>query len=119
MENNSTKQGREGERKAKEYLQKKGYKILANNWRFSKYEIDLIALYKDILVFVEVKYRKNSDFGEPELFVDKKKQRNLIKAANEYIRQEDLDTEARFDIVSITDYKQQIIHLEGAFFPTV
>ncbi|HQQ92921.1 MAG TPA: YraN family protein [Bacteroidia bacterium] len=119
MENNSTKQGREGERIAKAFLEQKGYSVLESNWRFKHLELDLIALHSKTLVFVEVKFRKNDDYGEPELFVNPKKQKHLIRAANEYMRQNYSDLEARFDIVSITGHMNQITHLEGAFFPTI
>jgi putative endonuclease len=117
MENNSTTQGREGERIAKEFLQKKGYTIHASNWRYKKWEIDLVAQHAETLVFVEVKFRKTDVFGEPEIFVNNKKQQHLIQAANEYIRHKNSELESRFDIISITGQKNQITHLEGAFFP--
>ena len=55
--------GKKGERLAIDYLIKKGYAILDENWRFQKAEVDIIAQIKDTLVAVEVKTRSTSDFG--------------------------------------------------------
>ena len=115
----STVIGAAGERAARLYLVANGYKILESNWRFKKLEVDIIAKKDDTLVFVEVKTRKSNTFGEPEVFVTRKKQRFLIAAANQYVTERDLANESRFDIVSVVspDKDQTIKHLEGAFFP--
>lgn len=117
VQKNSTNLGREGEKRAKRYLESKGYIIRDCNWRFQKLEIDLVAEKDNTLVFVEVKSRKNEDFGEPELFVNMKKQKHLIRAANAYIEEFQITQEARFDIISINNRQQEVIHIEGAFFP--
>ena len=67
--------GREGERLAAEYLEKKGYKVVASRFRLFHGEIDLIAWDGDTLVFVEVKARTSDDFGLPEESVTPAKQR--------------------------------------------
>ena len=71
---------------AAKLLQEKGYKILARNWRCGHLEVDIIAETDDYLVIVEVKTRKSAAFGEPEVFVDRQKQRNLIRAAMCYAK---------------------------------
>jgi putative endonuclease len=119
MENNTNTLGRESEKRAKEFLEAKGYTILETNWRHLKLEIDLIARQSDTIVFVEVKFRKNDEFGEPELFVNRKKQNFIIKAANAYIESHAIQYESRFDIVALSKKRNEIIHLEGAFFPTL
>ena len=119
MENNTNKLGRESEQRAKIFLEAKGYIILETNWRHLKLEIDLIAQKADTIVFVEVKFRKNDEYGEPELFVNRKKQNFIIRAANAYIQFHDIQYEARFDIVALSKKRNEIIHLEGAFFPTL
>jgi len=119
MENNTNKLGRESEQRAKFFLEAKGYIILETNWRHLKLEIDLIAQKGDTIVFVEVKFRKNDEYGEPELFVNRKKQNFIIKAANAYIQLHDIQYESRFDIVALSRKRNEIIHLEGAFFPTL
>ena len=111
--------GKEGERLASIYLEGKGYTVLEKNWRFGKEEIDIIAQYKEMLVVAEVKTRSGSFFGEPEEFVDRKKQRHLIRAINAYIEDNNIDLEVRFDIIGVilTGQNHHINHIEDAFHP--
>ena len=113
--------GKKGEEIALEFLQKKGYKILATNWTIGKVEIDIIAQDRDFLVIVEVKTRQSEYFGEPETFVDKAKQKNLIRAANGFINQRNNKLETRFDIISIILSSEEpiIAHIQDAFYPTL
>ena len=113
--------GIKGEDLALEYLQKKGYKILATNWNCNKAEVDIIAMDRSFLVIVEVKTRQSSYFGEPEAFVNKAKQKNLIYAANQFIEQRNIKGETRFDIISIVKSGDdiKIDHIEDAFYPTL
>jgi putative endonuclease len=119
MQNNSQKLGNDGELLAREHLRRQGYQIIATNWRYRKYEIDIISRKGDTMVFIEVKTRKNNIFGEPEVFVTKKKQNFLIAAANEYLIQHQIDLEARFDVIAIVSQNnnQVVNHLEDAFYP--
>lgn len=121
MQNNSQKVGFDGEEAAKDYLLQHGYEILETNWRFKKYEVDIIAKINDCIVFVEVKTRKSNTFGEPEIFVTKQKQQFLIAAANQYLIKNSIELEARFDIVAIvkSDTNQSVKHLEAAFYPKI
>ena len=118
---NSQNLGAEGEKIAKKHLLDKGYEILQENWRFKKYEVDLIATYKNQVIFIEVKTRSSSVFGEPELFVTKQKQNFLITAAHQYIISNNIELEARFDIVSVLQLNNinHVKHLEGAFYPSI
>ena len=111
--------GVKGEILACEFLQQKGYSILEINWRFSHYEVDIIAQYQQTLIFAEVKTRSTDYFGFPEEAVDKEKQERLAKAADEYMEQNNLEMDVRFDIISIIikNEKTEIIHLEDAIFP--
>jgi putative endonuclease len=111
--------GTKGEKIAANYLEKKGYKILETNWRFKNLEADIIVSTNKTLVIAEVKTRQSNHFGEPETFVTKQKQKNLIMAANEYVVRNQLDMEVRFDIVSIiiNDKQIKVNHIEGAFYP--
>jgi putative endonuclease len=110
--------GKLGEEMAVEFLQKNGYSILQQNFVFQKAEIDIIAKKGDVLAVVEVKTRSSIEFGLPQDFVKPKKIQLLVKAINEYILENDLDVDVRFDIISI--YKNgktyEIEHLEDAFF---
>ncbi|UGS23550.1 YraN family protein [Flavobacterium channae] len=110
--------GKLGEELAADYLEKNGYDILETNWIFDKAEIDIIAQKDAVLAVVEVKTRSSLEFGSPQEFVKPKKIQLLVKAVNEYITQNDLEVEVRFDIISI--YKEngtfQIEHIEEAFY---
>ena len=110
--------GHQGERIAKDYLIKKGYQILETNWRFSRAEIDIIAMDGQVLVIVEVKTRSTAFFGEPELAVNQHKQQLISDAANAYMEQINHEWEVRFDIISILlqEDKYSIKHFEDAFF---
>lgn len=111
------KRGREGEEKAKLFLVGLDYEIIAVNWRFKHWEVDVIAWDADTLVFVEVKTRSNMDYGEPASFVDRKKQRNLIKLANAYLGKTNYSGEIRFDIVSVyMDGSGKIDLIKDAFW---
>ena len=113
--------GNKGEQAAAEYLAGKSYKILARNKRYEHLEIDIIAEHKDMIIFVEVKSRSGTYFEQPFQAVTKKKQKKIIKAANIYIEENEIDLEARFDIISIVEQngKFQIEHIEDAFYPLV
>jgi putative endonuclease len=115
-EHNET--GAKGEELAANFLKEKGYDILETNWKFKNLEADIIAAFKNTLVIVEVKTRSNNYFGEPEVFVNKQKQRNLIKAANEYVQKYNIGYDVRFDIVSIVMKGNPPIinHIEDAFY---
>ena len=91
---------------------------MQTNWVYQKAEIDVIAKKGNTLAVIEVKTRSSLDFGLPQEFVKPKKIQLLVKAVNEYIVQNDLDVEVRFDIISV--YKNngifKIEHFEDAFF---
>ena len=114
-EHNET--GIKGEELAATFLKNKGYLILETNWRFKHLEADIIATIDKTLVVAEVKTRKSNYFGEPETFVNKQKQKNLIKTANEYIIRNNLDLEVRFDVISVIlgNNQMNINHIEDAF----
>ena len=113
--------GRKGETLAKTFLEAAGYEILDENWTHGKAEIDLVA-YKDrVIIFAEVKTRTSNGFGEPEDFVDNRKQKLLAQAADEYIYLMDHKGEVRFDIISILfdrNANYTLKHIEDAFWPS-
>ena len=111
--------GNQGEKLAAEYLEHKGYTILALNWRFKKAEVDIIAQIRDIIVFTEVKTRTYNLYGPPDLAVNHKKEALLTSAAHAWIEEHQYDGEIRFDVISILLDKfkmPKIDHLEDAFF---
>ncbi len=111
--------GRKGEELAKEHLVGKGFEILETNWQSNHQEVDIIARKNNMLVAVEVKTRSTNYFGEPEVFVNRLKQRMLIKAVNHYLLQNNLHLEVRFDIISVvfTKNEHKLRHIEDAFYP--
>jgi putative endonuclease len=113
--------GKKGEILAREYLQNKGYTILETNWRFHHKEIDIIASCKDILIIAEVKTRSGDYFQQPEEAVSLQKQKFLIDAADAYIQQNDINLEARLDIISVIIKNKdiKIQHIENAYYPTI
>ena len=103
-----------GEELATRYLIKNHYKILDRNFKNSIGEIDIIAKTKDIVVFVEVKYRSTNLFGEPKEAVNIFKQQKIQKVAMCYLKLKKLeDKNIRFDVIEILDDK--INHIENAF----
>lgn len=94
--------GRIGEEAAALHLERRGYRILARNYRTGFAEVDLIARRGTTLVFVEVKTRSSLRFGAPVEAVSAEKQRRLSKVALDYMLQHSLEGhEARFDVVSV------------------
>jgi putative endonuclease len=77
--------GNIGEQAAAAFLQHSGYKILAQNFRCKTGEIDIIAEHCGVIVFVEVKTRRNTLFGSPAEAVTHKKQQKIIKTALYYL----------------------------------
>lgn len=105
-----------GEQQAVRYLRECGYEIVCVNWRYKRLEVDIIAKDKGVLVFVEVKSRTDSRFGEPKEFVDHKKRRNLIRLADAYISYIKYQGEIRFDIVSVFLEQSKIELVKDAFW---
>ena len=106
-----------GEQCAEEYLRRKGYVILERDWKSGHRDLDIIALDGAVLVFVEVKTRRNRMFTDPETAVDYRKIRNIKLAANHYIKYRRYDGDCRFDIVSVIGQNgqlEEIDHIEEA-----
>jgi putative endonuclease len=110
--------GKKGEQLAVDFLIENNYDIVERNYRFDKAEVDIIAKKDDILAIVEVKTRSSLDFGNPQDFVKPKQIKNLVKAVDEYVTENNLDVEVRFDIIAIVKQKNnyEIEHLENAFY---
>jgi putative endonuclease len=109
-----------GEQMAKEYLLKKGFSILHQNWRHSHWEVDVIASIKNTLHFIEVKTRRTQKFGYPENDVSKKKIENLINASEEYLFINPQWKLIQFDVLSITILKNKPVEfffIEDVYIP--
>lgn len=110
-----------GENLAVEYLQKKGYEILDRNFRFKHLEVDIVTKKDDLLIVVEVKTRQSDYLTEPRDLLSKTKQSGIIKAANFYIQENEIDLECRFDLIIIilNSKEKRIDHIEDAFYPNI
>ena len=108
-----------GETMAQRHLINNSYEILDMNWRYHRYELDIVARKENWIVFVEVKTRENAYAGEPWEAVKRQKQNRIITAANEYLIQKDINLDCRFDIISIVHNSKysRLEHLEDAFYP--
>lgn len=113
---NHLKSGKYGENLAVDYLKKENFDIIALNWRYKYWEVDIVAKDQNTLVFVEVKSRRSDSFGVPSDFVDLKKQPNLIKAAEAYIELNKYEGEIRFDIVSVYLETKKVELIKDAFW---
>ncbi len=114
--------GKWGEDIAVAFLREKGYTIRERDWKFGQRDIDIIALTPDHItcVFVEVKTRRSDDIVLPVDAVDFKKMKFIGSAADQYVKQNNIQEELRFDIISVVGVSQEnmtIDHLEDAFNP--
>ncbi|MBU5451679.1 YraN family protein [Pseudoflavonifractor sp. MSJ-30] len=110
-----------GEAQAADYLRRKGYTLVAANYRCRFGEIDLIVRNRRYLVFVEVKLRKSAGFAQAREFVDFRKQQRIRATASMYLSRYPTSLQPRFDVIEIyapqgmETKKLTINHLEDAF----
>jgi putative endonuclease len=109
----NTQKGKEAENMAAKFLQNLGYTIIETNYRYKRGEIDLIAEHEQTIIFVEVKSRKNNNFGFPEESVNAKKQNLIHQTADNYLITNNLANQIRFDIIAIMG--TEIEHFIDAF----
>ena len=106
--------GNKFEDQAVVYLKQRNWEILDRNYQFHHKEIDIIAQRSDEICFVEVKYRKNDEFGNPEQFVTSQKKKNIKFAAQGYVMEKNIiDKNLTFGIISIVKGK---INFKRGFF---
>ncbi len=112
--------GRQGEAAARRFLEKKKYKILAQNYRRRSGEIDLIAEKKGAITFVEVKCRSSLEFGFPQESVIKRKQERIMKVATIFLKEMNLwsKVDCHFDVLSIYQdgRAMHLEHIKDAFW---
>lgn len=110
--------GQLGEDIAVEYLKKKGYKVLMRNYRYGRVELDIICLFQNEVIFIEVKTRTTDAMAYPEKAVGKSKQRNIRLAAENFVEENQITLPARFDIIAVVKGENfEIEHIEDAFYP--
>ena len=118
----STKEiGDFGENCVVEYIKKSGYEVIEKNYHTRFGEIDIIAKDKECTVFIEVKTRKSSLYGNASEYVNPKKQEKIIKSALSYLKDIE-NTEIRFDVAEVYYIEKnnkfllkEINYIENAF----
>ena len=111
---NNRKSGIEGENLAVEFLKKKGFVILERNFKTKVGEIDIIADDKGTLVFVEVKSRENTKFGQPIESITAKKVYSIRRTAEWYLSKKRMyDKACRFDVIEVL--RGEVVHTVNAF----
>ena len=112
--------GNRGERLAARYLRRQGYRILSRQYRTRLGELDLIAMDRECIVFVEVKTRRSDAAGQPIEAITHQKQKKLTQLALTYLKRYGLlEHAARFDVVALcwddSQKKPPIKHYKNAF----
>lgn len=107
------KLGRDGEKRARKFLKKRGYKIVEKNYKNPFGEVDIIAKKGDVLAFIEVKTRLSDIFGLPSEAVTRARKQKYILAAKYYFSGREINCTVRFDIIEV--FKDNINHIESAF----
>ncbi len=110
--------GARGEEIARDYLEKRKFRIVEANFRCRCGEIDIIARDRSTLVFIEVKTRRTGTYGPPQLSITPFKQRQISKAALAYLAKHGLESaDARFDVIGIvmSDGPPAVEHIRNAF----
>lgn len=114
---NTTEIGASAELLAREYLENRGMKCLATNARTRFYELDIVMRDKDTIVAVEVKYRRNADFGGGEAAISSQKAYRLRNAVMQWVAQNGFDRtnqNIRIDVVVVTGKGNTCAHYPNA-----
>jgi putative endonuclease len=111
--------GKEGEQLAAEWLEQRGFQLISRNWKFARYEVDIVASLKGILHIIEVKTRHDDLFGKPEDWVNWKKGRHLLAAGEAFQNKYPVWEQIQFDILSILispDGKPDFFFIEDVYW---
>mgnify|MGYP003290963371 CR=1 FL=1 len=113
--------GKKGEEIACETMQKKGFRVVDTNWKFGHLEMDVIAMSKKEIAFVEVKTRRLAWQCQPMDVLTPAKIRNIVMAADAYVGYKRLDMPVRYDLITVSGSTQtpHICHYEEAFYSPV
>jgi putative endonuclease len=107
--------GRAAERRAEQWLQRAGLRTVSRNYRCRGGEIDLVMRDDEVLVFVEVRFRRHAAFGGALASVDERKRRRLAVAAAHYLQHERWQGPCRFDVVGLDAFSQRPDWIRDAF----
>ena len=113
----STGKGMLGEKTAAAYMKNRGFRIVTQNYRAPRGEIDLIATFGDLLCFIEVKTWDSYPVESIEQSIDRKKQRKIISAARYFLATNHQFNEmaVRFDVIILSKQRKDIKHIMNAF----
>ena len=103
------------EQQALAFLKQQGLSLVCQNFYCRYGEIDLIMSDQDTLVFIEVRYRKNQDFGGATGSVTRQKQQKIIKTAKHYLVQLESEPYCRFDVIAISEKITEPQWIQDAF----
>ncbi len=114
---NTIDKGHIGENIAGDFLHDNGFDILHRNWHCRWGEIDIIAQSPDgAIVFVEVKSARSNKFGDPVEWVTRRKVEKIVKSANQFLLDNDIDdVPLRFDIITVDLRTREVTHYPDAF----
>lgn len=111
--------GRRGERAAAQFLTARGIEVIDRNWRSRVGELDLVAIDGDAHVFIEVKTRSGTGFGDPAEAVTPRKAARIRALAIQWLRAHEVFApQIRFDVIAVTwppGRDPRIEHLAGVF----
>jgi putative endonuclease len=111
--------GKAGEQMAAEWLVQHGFQLISRNWKFARYEVDIIASREGVLHFIEVKSRHDDAFGKPEDWVNRKKGRHLLTAGEAFQEKYPDWKLVQYDILSILltpDGKRDFFFIEDVYW---
>jgi putative endonuclease len=111
--------GKSGEQMAAEWLIVSGFQLISRNWRFGRYELDIIATRNDVLHFIEVKSRRDDHFGNPEDWVNWKKGKHMLTAGVAFQEKYPKWVQIQYDILAIllsADGKQDVFFIEDVYW---
>lgn len=113
--------GKLGEQMVHDHLIELGHQVLAQNYAFDRAEVDIISEFKGKLIVTEVKTRESDYLTDPDELIPPSKQRQIIKAADQYIKEHEIDLDCQFDvfIVILNSKQKELRHIEDAFYPSL
>ena len=111
--------GKTAEEQAADYLRQQGFTIRDMNWQQGQRELDIVAEKDGVLHIVEVRSLSSTSIMQPYQSINRRKQQNLIWAANAYVERYGLDMEVQLDVISLVRNHDsiQIEYIPNAFYP--
>jgi putative endonuclease len=111
--------GKAGEQIAVDWLAERGFQLISRNWKFGRYELDIIASREGVLHFIEVKSRHDDLFGKPEDWVSWKKGKHMLSAGVAFQEKYPVWVQIQYDILAILltpEGKRDIFFIEDVYW---